>query len=145
MTRAAGYPPYGETPPPRDTYILGHGFRFNPAAWRRRLPDSIDLPPWLDGLPRAGRWPRITRGDLLRAGADADTGRTAIDILIGAYVWGSGLPSGRGPARLRKVFDLNNGRTEWHLGEALRVLPISTANISPGHRRWRASGRRYGG
>ncbi|MEU7933648.1 hypothetical protein [Micromonospora echinofusca] len=122
MTSEPACAPFAGEPPSRETYILNHGFQFNPEAWRRRLPDSIDLPAWLEDRPRLGRWPRITRGDLLQAGTAAHTGRAAIDILIGAYVWGSGLPGGRGPARLRKVFDLNNGDTERHLGKALQVL-----------------------
>ncbi|MEV6692038.1 hypothetical protein AB0M35_11290 [Micromonospora sp. NPDC051196] len=56
------------------------------------------------------------------AGANAQTGRDAMDILIGAYVWGSGLPGGRGPVRLRRILDLNEDRTASHLGGALRVL-----------------------
>lgn len=115
-------PLFDEEPPPRDTYILDHGFRFNPETWRRRLPEGVGLPVWFSDLPRAGRWPRMTRGDLLREGAAADPGPAAVDILIGAYVWGHGLPARRGPARLRQVFDRNNGRVEQHLGEALRLL-----------------------
>ncbi|MFG3601071.1 8-oxoguanine DNA glycosylase OGG fold protein [Micromonospora chersina] len=122
MGTPACTPLFDEDPPPRDTYILDHGFGFNPETWRRRLPDGIDLPAWFGDFPRAGRWPRITRGDLLREGAAADTGRAAVDILIGAYTWGHGLPARRGPARLRQVFDRNNGRVEQHLGEALRLL-----------------------
>ncbi|MFF0251611.1 hypothetical protein ACFYPW_03885 [Micromonospora zamorensis] len=118
----AGTPLFDEDPPPRGTYIVDHGFRFNPEIWRRRLPDGIDLPAWFGDLPRAGRWPRITRGDLLRNGAAADTGRAAVDVLIGAYAWGHGLPARWGPARLSKVFDRNIGRVEQHLGEALGLL-----------------------
>ncbi|MFD6563876.1 hypothetical protein [Micromonospora profundi] len=115
-------PLFDEEPPPREAYILDHGFRFNPDTWRRRLSDGIDLPAWFGDLPRAGRWPRITRGDLLRNGAAADTGRLAVDVLIGAYAWGHGLPARRGPARLRQVFDRNIGRVEQHLGETVRLL-----------------------
>ncbi|MEV4721840.1 hypothetical protein AB0J94_32030 [Micromonospora noduli] len=122
MTTAATCAPFREEPPERDTYILDHGFRFNPATWRRRLPEAVDLPTWFDDLPRVGRWPRITRADLLQAGAAAHTGRAAIDVLVGAYAWGSGLSSGRSAARLGKIFNLNDDRIDRRLGEALRLL-----------------------
>lgn len=82
----------------------------------------MDLPAWFEDLPRVGRWPRVTRADLLQAGAAAHTGRAATDILVGAYAWGSGLSSGRSAARMGRIFDLNDECVEQHLGETLRVL-----------------------
>ncbi|WP_338324113.1 hypothetical protein [Micromonospora costi] len=114
--------PFDDEPPTRERYVLDHGFSFNPTTWRRRLPAPIDLPTFLSGLPLNGPWPRISRGDLLRAGAEAHTGRAARDILIAAYVWGHGLPSRRGPARLQRVLDLNGGDTDRWLGEAVSIL-----------------------
>lgn len=115
-------PLFDEELPPREAYILDHGLRFNPESWQRRLPDGIDLPARFGALPRLDRWPRITRGDLLRDGAAADTGSAAVDVLIGAYAWGHGLPARRGPARLRQVFDRNVSRVEQHLGETLHLV-----------------------
>ncbi|WP_431882393.1 hypothetical protein [Micromonospora gifhornensis] len=108
--------------PPRDTYILDHGFQFNPATWQRWLPAGIDLPDWLRVCSPAAGWPCVTRRDLLNAGANAQSGHDAMGILIGAYVWGSGLPAGRGPVRLRRILGLNEDHTASRLGKALRVL-----------------------
>lgn len=109
-------------PPARDTYIADHWFGFNPATWRRWLLESAPWPDWLDELPYAGRWPRITRGHLLSAGNAANGGQTADQLLIGAYIWGSGLPAGRGPVRLRRVFDRNPARVQPRLAGAVEVL-----------------------
>lgn len=86
MTSTCGV--FDGPPPARDTYIADHGFRFNPAAWRRRLPQSAPWADWLDELPYAGRWPRITRGHLLWAGNVANGGQAEVPPLFrsGGYL-----------------------------------------------------------
>lgn len=109
--------------PTRDD-VLAQSIPFDPARWKRLLPDAAFWPPELDDCPVDGRWPRVDRRTVFEIGSRADDPLGATQLFVAASVWGVGT-SARTVSRRARSFEQDVGG---HLGLRLsKAIAVSRA------------------
>lgn len=84
--------PFRGAPPHRATWLLAQAANFDPARWKRLLPDPAWWPPEMDNCPwRTQRpiWPYLDRATVLRIGEGATEPVGAARTYVAAAAWGS--------------------------------------------------------
>lgn len=117
-------PLFSETPPDRESYILGHAMSLSPVHWLDRLPGSEMWPPALDSLPRGKKWPQIDRRTLFSMAEEVTTPLAAVHWYIAVCAWGVGLGARNVARRVRVLRDTTNA--------GQRILEATTVLRSEG-------------
>lgn len=104
--------PPGLSPPSRDD-VLAQGIRFDPARWKRLLPDSALWPAELDDVGNV-----VTRKTVFAVCGNGDVTRG----LLAACVWGAGTGAQSVHRRVRVFTHNEPGVLGFRLAAALEVL-----------------------
>ena len=84
--------PFSGDPPERDPWVLAQSANFDPARWKRMLPDPAWWPSEMEDAPcRTQRptWPYLDRARVLRVGERADQPLGAVQTYVASAAWGS--------------------------------------------------------
>ncbi len=120
--------PHDETPPLpvapglRDA-VLDQAISFDPARWRRLLPDPAHWPAELDSCPKpeGDRWPKVARSTVFDICRNACEPADVTRAFVAACVWGAGTGA-QSVQRRVKVFEQNSSvAVGERLTEALAV------------------------